>query len=138
MKKITSIVIFLIVGIFLSAQTDSTKSIHKDSTAHAFAEEMPVFNGTQDGFMEYLKNNIKYPPGARKDGKQGTVYVKFIVERNGSISDIQVVKSSGTEELDNEAIRVLNEMPPNWTPGKMNGKAVRVTLTQPVKFALGY
>ena len=97
-------------------------------------EQMPKFPGGDNGLMTFLKNTIKYPEAAEKAGKQGRVVVIFVVNTDGSISDAKVVRSV-SEELDAEALRVINAMP-KWTPGKQNGKDVRVKFTMPVTFKL--
>ena len=97
-------------------------------------EEMPSFPGGQAELMSYLSKNIKYPVVAEENGVQGRVILTFVVERNGSITDIKVVKSVDPS-LDKEAIRVVKGMP-NWIPGKQNGSSVRVKFTLPVIFRL--
>ena len=97
-------------------------------------EEMPVFPGGTAAMMTYLSQNIHYPTEAHAAGIQGRVIVSFIVEKDGSINNAQVVKPVGSQ-LDAEALRVVNSMPA-WTPGKQNGKAVRVKYTIPITFRL--
>ena len=97
-------------------------------------EQMPKFPGGDNGLMTFLKNTIKYPEAAEKAGKQGRVVVTFVVNTDGSISDAKVARSV-SEELNAEALRVVNAMP-KWTPGKQNGKDVRVRFTLPVTFKL--
>ena len=97
-------------------------------------EVMPSFPGGQAALFEWLSKNIKYPVVAEENGVQGRVIVTFVVERNGSITDVQVVKSVDPS-LDKEAVRVVKAMP-HWIPGKQNGSAVRVKLTVPVTFRL--
>ncbi len=97
-------------------------------------EHMPQFPGGDAAVMEFMKNTIKYPEEAEKAGKQGRVVATFVVNTDGSISDAKVVRSV-SEELDAEALRVINAMP-KWTPGKQNGKDVRVKFTLPVTFKL--
>lgn len=97
-------------------------------------EEMPSFPGGQAELMQYLKNNIKYPVVAEENGVQGRVILSFVVERNGSITDIKVVKPVDPS-LDKEAVRVVKGMP-HWIPGKQNGSSVRVKFTLPVIFRL--
>jgi protein TonB len=132
MKKIISIVVFLFAGIILSAQTDSTKTVDKDSTVISFAETMPEFGGRIDGFQIYVHKNLKYPA----TDLEGTVYVEFVVEKDGSVSGAYVRKSSGVKELDAEALRLVSVMPAEWTPGTMNGRNVRVDVIEPIKFVL--
>ena len=97
-------------------------------------EEMPSFPGGQGALMSYLASNIKYPVVAQENGVQGRVIVSFVVERDGSISDVKVARSVDPS-LDREAQRVVKSMP-KWKPGKQNGSAVRVKYTVPVVFRL--
>ena len=97
-------------------------------------EVMPTFPGGQQALFEWLSKNIKYPVVAEENGVQGRVIVTFVVERNGSITDVQVAKSVDPS-LDKEAVRVVKAMP-HWIPGKQNGSAVRVKFTLPVTFRL--
>jgi protein TonB len=84
--------------------------------------------------FQYLSNTIQYPVVAEENGVQGRVIVTFVVERDGSITDVKVVKSVDPS-LDREAVRVVRSMP-KWTPGKQKGDAVRVKYTMPVTFRL--
>ena len=97
-------------------------------------EQMPSFPGGDAALMNWLRNNVRYPAVAEENGIQGRVVVSFVVERNGSIPDVQVVKSVDPS-LDKEASRVVKSMP-NWIPGKQNGSAVRVKYNVPVTFRL--
>ena len=97
-------------------------------------EEMPSFPGGQAALMSFLSSNIKYPVVAQENGVQGRVIVGFVVERDGSITDVKVMRSVDLS-LDREAQRVVKAMP-RWKPGKQNGSAVRVKYTVPVVFRL--
>ena len=97
-------------------------------------EQMPSFPGGPSALMQYLSSNIKYPVVAEENGVQGRVVCTFVVERDGSITDVRVVKSVDPS-LDKEAVRVVKSMP-KWIPGKQNGSAVRVKYTVPVTFKL--
>ena len=97
-------------------------------------EEMPSFPGGQAALMSFLSSNIKYPVVAQENGVQGRVIVGFVVERDGSITDVKVMRSVDPS-LDREAQRVVKAMP-RWKPGKQNGSAVRVKYTVPVVFRL--
>ena len=99
------------------------------------ADSMPEFPGGMSAMMTYLMDNVKYPADAKKDKKEGRVICSFVVSKEGKINDAHVVKSSGTESLDNEALRVVNNMP-DWKPGKENGEPVNVHFTIPVIFKL--
>ena len=97
-------------------------------------EQMPEFPGGVQALMQFLYENIHYPVAAQTAGKEGRVVVQFVVEADGAVSSAKVVRSI-SEELDAEALRVVNAMP-RWTPGKYKGKAVRVKYTLPVSFRL--
>jgi protein TonB len=97
-------------------------------------ESMPEFPGGDADLYKYLAENIKYPQMAKESGIQGRVFVTFVVERDGSVTDVKVLRGIGGG-CDEEAIRVVKNMP-RWTPGKQRGKAVRVQYNLPVKFTL--
>ena len=97
-------------------------------------EQMPTFPGGTEEMMKYLSKNTQYPQTAAENGIQGTVFVQFVVDKNGRITDVKVIRGVDPE-LDKEAIRVAKSMP-SWLPGKQNGEAVRVAFTMPVKFVL--
>lgn len=99
-----------------------------------FVEEYPEFPGGDKALREYILNNIKYPEVARTSGITGTVYVQFVVEKNGSISDVKVVRGIGGG-CDEEAVRVVKSMP-KWKPGKQRGVPVRVYFTLPIELKL--
>ncbi len=97
-------------------------------------EVMPKYPGGQEALIKYMSTNVKYPENARKNGIQGTVFVSFIVKKDGTVSDARILRGVD-EELDKEALRVVNEMP-NWNPGKEKGKPVNVQFNLPVAFKL--
>ncbi len=97
-------------------------------------EDMPEFPGGMGECMKYLAKNIKYPTISQENGVQGRVIVQFVVNKDGSIVDAEVVRSVDSY-LDKEALRVVSGMP-KWTPGKQLGKPVRVRYTLPVVFKL--
>ena len=99
------------------------------------AVEQPAeFPGGQAALMKWLSNNIRYPENAQQNGVQGRVIVKFVVEKDGSISGAQIVKGVD-KDLDAEALRVVKRMP-KWQAGKNNGQSVRSYFTLPVQFKL--
>ena len=97
-------------------------------------EEMPSFPGGEQKLMEFVGKNIKYPQIARETGIQGRVFVNFVVEPDGSVSNVSVLRGIGGG-CDEEAMRVVKSMP-KWKPGKQRGKAVRVQYMLPVNFKL--
>ena len=97
-------------------------------------EQQPLFPGGPTALMKYLSENTKYPVVAQENGVQGRVTVQFVVEKDGSISDVHVLRGVDPS-LDKEAVRVVKSMP-RWTPGKQNGITVRVNYRVPVLFRL--
>ena len=97
-------------------------------------EEMPEFPGGAAKMMEFIQKNIKYPMMARESDIQGRVFVNFVVEPNGEISNVEVLRGIGGG-CDEEAVRVVKSMP-NWKPGKQRGSAVRCAFTVPIIFKL--
>ncbi len=102
--------------------------------AYDVVEVMPEYPGGSEALSKYLSESIKYPEEAEEKGIEGKVILTFIVEKDGSISEIEVVNPVNPL-LDNEAVRVIKAMQ-GWTPGKQNGKTVRVKYTIPVTFKL--
>lgn len=97
-------------------------------------EEMPEFPGGEIALLKFISNAIRYPVTAQKTGIQGKVYVTFIVDKDGGITDVRI--SQGVDPLlDREALRVVKSLP-KWNPGKQRGKPVRVSYTIPINFVL--
>ena len=97
-------------------------------------EDMPTFPGGDEARMRFLSENIRYPQMARESGIQGTVFVTFVVERDGSVTDVRVLRGIGGG-CDEEALRVIRAMP-RWNPGKQRGRPVRVQFNMPIRFTL--
>ncbi len=106
-----------------------------EETIFMVVETMPEFPGGQAELFKFLSQNVKYPVIAQENGIQGRVICQFVVNKDGSIVDVEVVRSGGDASLDKEAVRVIKSMP-KWKPGKQRGKAVRVKYTVPVNFRL--
>ena len=99
-------------------------------------EEMPEFPGGMAGLGPFIQKNLQYPQMAKEAGLSGKCYLKFVVNENGNISDVSVLKGvPGCQECDKEAIRVVKMMP-NFKPGKQNGRAVKVFFNLPINFQL--
>lgn len=98
------------------------------------SEDMPEFPGGEGALMAYLSSKVKYTQMAREGNIQGTVYVQFIVEKDGSVSTVELLRElgSGLDEIALEAVRSM----PDWSPGKQRGVPVRVAMTVPFKFKL--
>ena len=128
-----------------STLSESTESASSEQvvTAEASAvgdevfdvvDQMPEFVGGASSLRSYISQNVRYPAIAEENGVQGTVVVKFVVERDGTVTSVQVARSVDPS-LDKEAVRVVKGMP-RWIPGKKNGQPVRVSYTIPVSFRL--
>ena len=133
-RKNVSLKVALMMLVLLFSFMTSTAQTKKNDMVFDVVEVMPQFPGGQIAMLQYLMKNIKYPEQAMKEGIQGRVTVRFIVEKDGSISDVKPVLSVHPL-LNKEAVRVVKSMP-KWTPGKQNGKPVRVRFNLPVMFKL--
>ena len=143
-KKVTEVVTY-IDGIAVGAEKKSTRRSNKqqsmadeeevaETEIFAVVETSPSFPGGDEARIRFLTNNISYPQEARDAGISGTVYITFVVERDGSTSDVRVLRGIGGG-CDEEAVRVIKMMP-EWSPGKQRGKPVRVQFNMPIKFSL--
>jgi periplasmic protein TonB len=108
--------------------------VEETKPVFTIVEEMPSFPGGDESRNKYLAENIKYPQNALENGIQGTVYVSFVVDSKGNVTDAKVLRGIGGG-CDEEALRVIRMMP-QWHPGKQNGKQVRVLFNMPVYFKI--
>lgn len=129
---LTLITLFMFSSLF----GQETVIIKESSTEEVFTvvEDMPDYPGGLEAMQAFLKKNLKYPETELKNKIEGTVVVNFIVEKDGSLSNIKIQKTM-SENFDAEAMRVVSEMPV-WTPGKQRGNAVRVFINMPIRFSL--
>lgn len=107
---------------------------HPDSLLFEIVEEQPEFPGGLNAMMLFIRDNIKYPKEALDKKIEGTVVIQFVVEKDGSLSDIKIVRDPGGG-LGKEGIRVVKLMP-NWKPGMQRGQTVRVKMSAPIRFRL--
>jgi TonB family protein len=142
MKKLSIIFSLLLAVNFSFAQTTTpaksqpAKAEVKTGTAvRTTAQVMPSFPGGEEKLAQFLSTNIKYPKEALDNKVEGTVYVSFVVDETGKITNVQMLKRMAYG-MDQEAMRVVKMMP-NWIPGQQDGKPVAVQFTLPVKFSLG-
>ena len=123
------------VEVVIAPPVEAPVEEEEEEVIFMVVETMPEFPGGQQALFKYLGENVKYPVIAQENGIQGRVICQFVVNKDGSIVDVVVVRSSGEPSLDKEALRVINSMP-KWKPGKQRGKPVRVKYTVPVNFRL--
>lgn len=116
------------------AAPEPPKHVVEETKIFTVVEQMPMYPGGDAALMGYLRDNIHYPTIAAENGVQGRVVVGFVVERDGSITDVNILRGVDPS-LDREAMRVVKSMP-RWNPGKQNGSAVRVKYQVPVSFRL--
>lgn len=133
-RKNVSLKVALMMLVLLFSFMTSTAQTKKNDMVFDVVEVMPQFPGGQIAMLQYIMKNIKYPEQAMKEGIQGRVAVSFIVEKDGSISNVRPIHSVHPL-LNKEAVRVVKSMP-KWSPGKQNGKPVRVRFNVPVMFKL--
>ena len=122
---------------YLKREDEPEFNLKSPQTTHlvySSVEQEPEFKGGIQAFYNFLAQNIVYPANAKKRNITGKVFVQFIVERDGSLSEVHAVRDSN-DELSPEAVRVV-KLSPNWTPGTQNGRLVRVQYTVPINFNL--
>lgn len=115
-------------------QTVREEKEEEEAQVFFIVEEMPEFPGGEAALRRFIANSIKYPQIAQENGIQGRVYVQFVVDRDGSITDAKVARGVDPS-LDKEALRVVNTLP-KWKPGMQRGKPVKVSYTVPINFVL--
>lgn len=108
--------------------------VSDNSPVFTIVEEMPSYPGGENAKNRFLAENIVYPSRATSAGIHGTIYISFIIDRGGFVTDVKVLRGIGGG-CDEEAVRVVNLMP-KWIPGKQNGKTVRVLFNMPISFGL--
>lgn len=134
MKLILLSVFMVLFCSLLQAQNvDSSQTSSKKDTFYIL-DQLPVFPGGDAALMTYLRNSISYPKEARDSAIMGTVFVTFVIETDGSVSNVKVLRGIGGG-CDEEAIRVVEGMP-NWTPGMQKGKPVRAQFNLPIRFII--
>lgn len=106
----------------------------EEEPVFVIVESMPMFPGGEEARLKYLNENVRYPTMANEAGIQGRVYVEFVVEKDGSVTNVRVIRGIGGG-CDEEAIRVVQNMP-KWIPGRQRNVPVRVRFNMPIKFIL--
>ena len=151
MKNLVSLLLLLAVSLSAAAQKRSSQKEQSKTKKEAVApiiieeedqghndlvypmvEEMPKFPGGEEELYKYLVTNLRFPQQAKVKGFNGIVYVTFVINEDGSISDVKVLRGIGMG-CDEEAVRVVKSMP-SWEPGKQRGKPVKVQYNLPVRF----
>ncbi len=107
---------------------------YKQEVIFTVVEEQPQFPGGESARQQFMMDNLEYPQAARQAGIQGTVFVSFVIEQDGSVSNVEVLRGVGSG-LDEEAVRVVKAMP-RWIPGRQRGEDVRVQFNMPIRFRL--
>ena len=133
MKKLIIMSLMALFGL-TTVSAQKTVVAQKEQKVFDIVEQMPEYPGGMEALFKYLSENVKYPEDAKNQKIEGRVLASFIVEVDGSISDVKIAKPV-FPSLDAEAVRVLSGMP-NWIPGKQGGKAVRTKFTVPIAFNL--
>jgi TonB family protein len=122
----------------LSIQTTEDNPVqiirNNNDSIYQIVDEMPQYPGGEKAMMEYVAKNVKYPQEAKDKEIQGRVFVSFVIEKDGSVNEVKVLRSIGGG-CDEEAVRVIKAMP-KWKPGKQEGKPVRVSYMMPINFKL--
>ena len=138
MKQIVILIVTLLAGLTATAQAPAGKSTATvgGTSVYTVVEQDPEFDGGMEALVPWLGSHVNYPAEAREQQVEGTVFVTFVVETDGSISNVRVVNHrDAMAALEQEAVRLVRAMP-KWKPGKQQGKKVRVQFTLPIQFQL--
>ncbi len=130
--RITGFITLLLITNVALAQVEEEA---EEEYVYETIERAPEFPGGEQEFYDYISEEIKYPAKAKELGQEGSVYVQFIIEKDGSVTNVIVIRGVSTS-IDEEAIRVISQMP-KWTPGYQDGEPVRVQYVIPIHFYLG-
>ena len=133
MKKLIMMSLMAVFGL-TTVSAQKTVVAEKNQQVFDVVEQMPEYPGGPSALIEYLSQNVKYPEDAKQQKIEGRVLATFVVETDGSVSNVEVVKPA-FPSLDAEAVRLLSAMP-KWTPGMQSGKVVRVKFKLPINFSL--
>ena len=134
MRVLKALVPTLLLVIFVIGTAEAQEKKKDKDGVFFVVEEMPMYPGGDNALRDFISQNVKYPKIAVEKGIQGKVYVTFVVDTDGSVTDSRVVRGVDPS-LDKEALRVVNSLPA-WTPGKEKGQPVKVSYTVPISFAL--
>jgi len=126
--------VIAILTFIVFAFIKKTKDNKTNNQVFNIVEIMPEFPGGEKALRNFIATNVKYPIKAQENGIQGKVYISFVVNKTGKVTDAKVVRGVDPS-LDKEALRVVNNLP-QWKPGKQHGKKVNVNYTVPISFAL--
>jgi protein TonB len=133
MKKFIIMALMAVFGL-TTVSAQKTVVAKKNQKVFDIVEQMPEYPGGQAALFEFISKNVKYPDDAVKKKVEGKVFVTFVVDTDGKITDVSLLRKV-FPSLDAEAIRVISAMP-NWIPGKQKGQVVRVKYTVPIMFRL--
>lgn len=135
MRYLVAVPLIAAIGLLAACTETPADAVQKEvEQVLKQAEVMPEYPGGMQALMTYMGSSIKYPETAEADGLEGKVFVQFVVDKEGKVGQIEVVKGV-RDDLDSEAVRVISEMP-NWTAGQQDGKAVSVQLVLPIAYTL--
>lgn len=135
------IVLLFIGGVFAQEKTPrepelkATPAVITENKIVDFPDVEAMFPGGSVAMRKFIQENVQYPEKAKENGDRGRVYVSFVIEKNGTISNVELKRGGLTPELNAEAKRLIRIMPP-WKPGEVRGKAVRCRCLLPVTFVL--
>ena len=130
-KLMIPVMLLMVVSFSVNGQNNEKKN----NVYFEEVDEMPEYPGGKEGLFKFISENVQYPEKAKKETVTGKVFVSFVIDKDGSVTDVKIARSVNPE-LDDEAVRVVKKLK-KWTPGKKDGEVVKVGFTMPIKFALG-
>jgi TonB family protein len=131
--RLITLIIVLFINLYSVAQSSNTSAANDE--IYTIVEQQAEFPGGIQAMMKYIQSNIKYPAKMRDLGVGGKVFLKFVVDLDGSISEVSVLKGTGSKLLDDEAVRVVLSMP-LWSPARLSGRPVKCYYNLPISYAI--
>ena len=119
------------IGNSISIEESDSTNNSEITDIYSYVEEMPQFPGGDEAKLKFLQENLKFPKSTLNNGIRGTIYISFVVEKDGNISNIRILRGL-QQEIDEEVMRVVQSFP-KWKPGKQRGRNVRVNFNMPIK-----
>ena len=132
--KFLKLIVLVVIATSTTTLCAQNEKVKKEDMVYRVVDQMPEYPGGKKAMRQFLADNIKYPAQAKKDEITGKVFVSFVIDKKGAVTQAKI-EEGVDKSLDKEALRVVKAMP-KWTPGKHQGTPLKVQFTAPIMFAL--
>lgn len=129
-KLMIPVLLLMVVSFTINAQNNE----NKNKVYFEEVDEMPEYPGGKKAMFKFISENVQYPENAKKEGVTGKVFISFVVDKDGNVTDVQIARGVDSD-LNKEAVRVVKKLE-KWKPGKKDGELVKVGFTMPIQFVL--